>query len=347
MKVFISGGGTGGHFYPAFSVAEYLKEKGFKVYYIGTTNGIESKKSFPADEKYLYPMKAVRGKGLIGKILGIFSLIKTTFNVLKILKKEKPDISICFGGYTSIPLGIGSYLTKTPIFIHEQNSIPSYSNKILSFFSRKIFITFENSKNYFKENKTILTGLPLRKSLVEKARNYTYIPNERKTILVIGGSQGSKKLSQIAINIASNIDADIILIKGKWDINIPHIKNLTVYDYVDNIEELYIKSDVVISRAGSSSVNEILCFGKYTIFVPYPYAASNHQYYNVKWLYEKGLCDLIEEKELDENRLKKSLEEALKKDLTLLSKEIKKYAIFDSDKKIVENILDEIKTYRT
>ncbi len=347
MKVFISGGGTGGHFYPAFSVAEYLKDKCFKVYYIGTTNGIENKKSFPADEEYLYPMKAVRGKGLIGKMLGIFSLIKTTLRVLKILRKEKPDISICFGGYTSIPLGIASFLTKTPLFIHEQNSIPSYSNRILSLFSRKIFITFKNSKNYFKESKTILTGLPLRKILVEKAKSYTYIPNERKTILVLGGSQGSKKLSQITINIASKIDTDIILIKGKWDIDIPNIKNLTVYDYVDNIEELYIKSDIVISRAGSSSVNEILCFGKYTIFIPYPYAASNHQYYNVKWLYEKGLCDLIEEKELDEEKLKKSIEEAFKKDLALLNKEIKKYAIFDSDKKIVENILDEIKTYRT
>ncbi len=346
MKVFVSGGGTGGHFYPAYSIAEHLKDKNFKVFYIGTTNGIESKKPFPADEKYLYPMKAVRGKGLLGKILGIFSLIKTTFNVLKILKREKPDFSICFGGYTSIPLGIASYLTKTPLFIHEQNSIPSYSNRILSFFSRKIFITFENSKIYFKKDKTVLTGLPLRKNLVEKAKSYTYIPSQRKTILVIGGSQGSKKLSQLAVSIASQLDVDIILIKGKWDIDIPDIKNLTVYDYVDNIEELYMKADIVISRAGSSSVNEILCFGKYTLFVPFPFAASNHQYYNVKWLYEKGLCDLIEEKDLTEEKLKKSIDEALKKDLSLLHREIKKYAIFDSDKKILENILNEIKTHR-
>ena len=343
-KVFISGGGTGGHFYPALSVAENLKEKGFNITYIGTTNGIESKKDFPADEKILYPMRAVRGKSIIGKIQGVFSLLSTTFKVYKQIKKEKPDFSICFGGYTSIPLGLASFLARVPLYIHEQNSIPSYSNKILSYFAKKVFITFELTAKYFDRKKTVLTGMPLRKNIIERAKNYVYKPNQTKTVLVVGGSQGAKKLSESIISLASEMkDIKFILIKGKWQVEVPNLENLTVYEYVDNMEDLYTSADVVISRSGSSSVNEILCFGKYAIFVPFPYAASNHQYYNVKWLKDLGLCELIEEKDLSKEVLKRALEDTFNKDLESLSKKIKEYAIFDSDEKIVENILNDFK----
>jgi UDP-N-acetylglucosamine--N-acetylmuramyl-(pentapeptide) pyrophosphoryl-undecaprenol N-acetylglucosamine transferase len=134
-----------------------------------------------------------------------------------------------------------------------------------------------------------------------------------------------------------------ILLKGKWQVEAPNLENLTVYEYVDNMEDLYTSVDVVISRSGSSSVNEILCFGKYSVFVPFPYAASNHQYYNVKWLKDLGLCELIEEKDLSKEVLKKALEDAFNKDLESLSKKIKEYVIFDSDEKIVENILNDFK----
>ncbi|MGC8869141.1 MAG: UDP-N-acetylglucosamine--N-acetylmuramyl-(pentapeptide) pyrophosphoryl-undecaprenol N-acetylglucosamine transferase, partial [Sulfurihydrogenibium sp.] len=295
--VFISGGGTGGHYYPALAVAEALKEKGYKVVYIGTTVGIEAKKGFPAaDNTYLFEMKAVRGKSFLGKIEGILSLIKTTFKVIKLIKKENPSFSICFGGYTSFPLGVASFLTRKDLYIHEQNSIPSYTNRVLSIFAKKVFITFDYSKKFFNTKKTYHVGLPLRKSIIERAKTYTYKPKERKTVLIFGGSQGSKKLSEIAIEIAKSMpDKDFILIKGKWDLNVPNLPNLTVYDYYDKMEELYEVADVVVSRSGSGTVNEVLAFGKYAIFIPYPYAASNHQYYNVKWLYDLGLCDILEE----------------------------------------------------
>ena len=343
-KVFIAGGGTGGHFYPALSVAENLKEKGYSIVYIGTKNGIESKKDFPADEKILYPMKAVRGKSIIGKIQGVFSLISITFKVYKRIKKEKPDFSICFGGYTSIPLGLASFLAKVPLYIHEQNSIPSYSNKILSYFAKKVFITFEFTSKYFDKKKTFLTGMPLRKNILKKAKNYTYKPNQTKIVLVVGGSQGAKKLSENTILLASEMkDIRFILIKGKWQVETPNLENLTVYEYVDNMEDLFTSVDIVISRSGSSSVNEILCFGKYAVFVPFPFAASNHQYYNVKWLKDLGLCKLIEEEDLNKETLKKALNDAFEKDLEALSKKIREYAIFDSNEKIVENILDDFK----
>jgi UDP-N-acetylglucosamine--N-acetylmuramyl-(pentapeptide) pyrophosphoryl-undecaprenol N-acetylglucosamine transferase len=337
--VFISGGGTGGHYYPALAVAQALKEKGYKVVYIGTDKGIEAKKGFPyADEVILFEMEAVRGRGLLGKVKGVYSLLKTTFKVKKVIEKENPIFSVCFGGYTSFPLGVGSFLTKTPLYIHEQNSIPSYTNRLLSLFAKKNFITFEYTKKFFNPTKTFLTGMPLRKAIVEEAKKYIYTPKDKKTVLVVGGSQGAKKLSQITVNLAKTLpDVEFILIKGKWEVDIPSLNNLTVYDYYENMEELYKQADIVVSRSGSGTVNEILAFGKYAIFVPYPYAASNHQFYNVKWLYDLGLCEIVEEKDLTEEILKEKINQSLNKNLLKLHQEIKKYSILNSVDKIVES----------
>ncbi|WP_028950547.1 undecaprenyldiphospho-muramoylpentapeptide beta-N-acetylglucosaminyltransferase [Sulfurihydrogenibium subterraneum] len=338
--VFISGGGTGGHYYPALSVAQALKEKGYKVIYVGTDKGIEAKKGFAyADEVILLRMEAVRGRGLFGKVKGIYSLLKTTFKVKKLIKKEKPDFSICFGGYTSFPLGFASFLTKTPLYIHEQNSIPSYTNRLLSFFAKKIFITFHYTKKFFNPKKTFLTGMPLRKAIIEEAKNYIYTPTDKKTVLVVGGSQGSKKLSEITVNLAKTLpEIEFILIKGKWEVELPKLNNLTVYDYYENMQELYKKADLIVSRSGSGTVNEILAFGKYAIFIPYPYAASNHQFYNVKWLYDLGLCEIIEEKDLTQDTLKEKIKQSLNNDLLKLHQEIKKHSILSATEKIIEYI---------
>ncbi|MGC8942046.1 MAG: undecaprenyldiphospho-muramoylpentapeptide beta-N-acetylglucosaminyltransferase [Sulfurihydrogenibium sp.] len=338
--VFISGGGTGGHYYPALAVAEAFKEKGYKVVYIGTTVGIEAKKGFPAaDNTYLFEMKAVRGKSFLGKIEGILSLIKTTFKVIKLIKKENPSFSICFGGYTSFPLGVASFLTRKDLYIHEQNSIPSYTNRVLSIFAKKVFITFDYSKKFFNNKKTYHVGLPLRKSIIERAKTYTYKPKERKTVLIFGGSQGSKKLSEIAIEMAKSMpDKDFILIKGKWDLNVPNLPNLTVYDYYDKMEELYEVADVVVSRSGSGTVNEVLAFGKYAIFIPYPYAASNHQYYNVKWLYDLGFCDILEEKEVSDERIIKVIQNISDNKLVYLHVSLRNYARLSAVEEILSNI---------
>ncbi|MFN3788462.1 MAG: glycosyltransferase, partial [Sulfurihydrogenibium azorense] len=119
--------------------------------------------------------------------------------------------------------------------------------------------------------------------------------------------------------------------------DIPSLNNLTVYDYYENMEELYKQADIVVSRSGSGTVNEILAFGKYAVFVPYPYAVSNHQFYNVKWLYDLGLCEIVEEKDLTEEILKEKINQSFSKDLLKLHQEIKKYSILNSVDKIVES----------
>ncbi len=347
MKVFIAGGGTGGHFYPAYSVSEELKSRGFQIYYFGTNKGIEAKQELPSDKKFLFPITGVRGKNPLRAFFSASKLFKTSLQIAKIIKKESPNFCICFGGYASLPLGIASIITRTPLFIHEQNSIPSYTNRLLSKFAIKIFITFEYSKKYFPEEKTLLTGIPVRNSIIDdlsipkkKAREMLGIDN-RLTVLVFGGSQGSVKLSELALEVAKKMpEIQFILIGGK------HFKkpeklpeNLIYYSYFNRMGLLYSVSDFVISRSGASSTYEILTAGKPALFVPFPYAVSDHQYYNVKWLEEKGLCIVKREDELDVERLKNIIINELTKGE---QEKIKKFAIKNPQKVIVDRILDEI-----
>ncbi len=345
-KVFVAGGGTGGHFYPALSVSHALHEKGFSVFYIGTKNGIEGQKEFPFGEKILFDTKGVRGRNITGKFISIVKLLQTTLKVKKILKKEKPDFAICFGGYASLPLGLAAFLEGIPLYIHEQNSIPSYTNKVLSLLAKKIFITFDYSKRFFPEEKTFLTGLPVRKRLKEdlnlskeEARDLLKLPKNKKIVLIFGGSQGAKKLTEIGEKVAEKEkDIFFIIITGKNSRLNKKLSNIKSFEYFEDMGLFYKASDLVISRAGAGTVSEILLFGKPSIFVPYLYAASNHQFFNAKWLEDKGLAYVIEEKFLNEKILRKKIKEALLKDLSKLETEIKKYAMKDAEERILKEI---------
>ncbi len=342
-KVFIAGGGTGGHFYPAVSIAEKLKEKGYIIYYFGSKNGIEGRKNFPADRTWLYDIRGVRGKFFLKKILSSSKLLTTAFKIKKIIQKENPDFIITFGGYASLPLGISALLTGKNLYIHEQNSIPSYTNLILSKFAKKVFITFEYSKKYFPEDKTVLTGFPLRKEIIEdvkigkeKAREILGIDKERKTVLVFGGSQGARKLTQIAYKVSNKLkEVQFIIITGKLYKEEKTQENIKVFPYYDRMGILYSASDIVVSRAGAGSVSEILFYRKPAIFIPYPYAASDHQFYNVKWLEEKEIAEIIKDEELDVDILCKKIKDNLNKKNQEI---IKNYSIIDTAEKILEEI---------
>ncbi len=345
-KVFIAGGGTGGHFYPALSLSEALHKKGFSIFYIGTKNGIEGKKDFPHGEKILFDTKGVRGKSLKGKVISTAKLLYTTLKVKKILKKEKPDFAICFGGYASLPLGLASFLEGIPLYIHEQNSVPSYTNKVLSYIAKKIFITFEYSKKYFPKEKTFLTGFPVRNILKkrlstskEEARRLLGIPQEKKVVLIFGGSQGAKKLTEVGESLAEKEkQLFFIIITGKnsrLNKKLPNIKN---FEYFEDMGLLYKASDIVISRSGAGTVSELILFGKPAVFVPYPYAASNHQYFNVKWLENEGLAHIVEEKNLDEKILREKIKDFFSKDLSQMEDRIKSFAIKNAEEIILKEI---------
>ncbi|WP_457626929.1 undecaprenyldiphospho-muramoylpentapeptide beta-N-acetylglucosaminyltransferase [Persephonella sp.] len=348
MKVFIAGGGTGGHFYPASAVAESLREKGVTVFYFGTERGIEAVKEFPADHIELFNITGVRGKGLIKSLKASAGLLKTAARLIKVIKKEKPDSVLCFGGYTSLPLGLAAAVTGTPLFIHEQNSIPSYTNRILSRFAREIFITFEYTSRFFPERKTVLSGLPVRKSLKEElrvspgdARKILGIEDSR-TVLVFGGSQGARKLAETALKTAEIMDdIQFILIGGKHfpqPESLP--ENVRYFSYVDTMGIAYQASDVVVCRSGAGSTYEVMLSGRYPIFVPFPYAASNHQFFNALWLKEAGLAEIIEEKELSPELLAERISEAFKKDLEAVEKSLKSISIKNAGEIIIDRVIN-------
>ncbi len=347
--VFISGGGTGGHYYPALAVSEKLKEEGFNIIFIGTKTGIELKKEFPYGKKVLFEMGGLRGKSKIETLKNVVGLLKTTFKTIKIMKKEKPEFSICFGGYTSVPVGISSFLLRVPLYIHEQNSVPSFTNRILGKFAKRIFITFPKSKQFFKESKVIESGLPIRKKLKEnlkmtqkEAREKLGILEDKFVVLIFGGSQGAKKLGELGVYLAKELkEIQFILLTGKnFKIDENPFKNLKTVEYAEDMHIFYKAADLIISRAGAGTVYELMAFNKYSIYIPYSYAASNHQYWNVKWLKDLGLSDLVEEKELSEEIIKNKILEVVNNKEKLKDIDLKSLVKLNSE----EIILDTIKT---
>ncbi len=345
--VFISGGGTGGHYYPAVAVSEELKEEGFNIIFIGTKSGIEAKKDFPYGKKFLFNMGGLRGKSLITTVKNLKNLLKTTYKTLKLMKKEKPEFSICFGGYTSVPVGIASFLLRIPLYIHEQNSIPSFTNRVLGKFAKRIFITFPISEKYFNKSKVVETGLPIRKSLKEnldlpknKARKKLGIENDKFVVLIFGGSQGARKLGELAVSLAKDLkEINFILLTGKnFKLEKNFYKNLKTVEYTEEMHIFYKSVDLVISRAGAGTVYELMAFNKYSIYIPFPYAASNHQYWNVKWLKDLNLSDLIEENDLNYEKLKNKIFELSKNKEKLNEISLKSLVKLNSEEIILNTI---------
>ncbi|ADY73130.1 UDP-N-acetylglucosamine--N-acetylmuramyl- (pentapeptide) pyrophosphoryl-undecaprenol N-acetylglucosamine transferase [Desulfurobacterium thermolithotrophum DSM 11699] len=361
MKVLLGGGGTGGHLFPCLAVAEKLLELGHEVFYIGTVNGIEGRKRELLPEKYkLLNVKGVRGKG-IKSIFNVFITFKAVQGALKIVREFKPDKVVLFGGYVSFPLGISAKITGTPLILQEQNSIPGRTNKLLSIFSEKVLIGYKSAEKFFGK-KAVFTGNPTRKEIVLAAENKETIKKEileelglnsyKKTLLVVGGSQGALWLNEIMKKTVPFISKysdklQVVHITGEGKSlelqSIYEKAGITarVFPFFEKIWKLYVVADGAISRSGALAVSEISLFGIPTLFVPFPYAVDDHQYYNAKELQERGGCILKRQEELTPDSLSKIIENLLF-DIIIskkLSENIKKFGVRDSTEKIVKEIL--------
>lgn len=345
-KVFIAGGGTGGHYFPAMAMAELFYRRNYQIYFFGTKNGIEATLDFPFGKKFLYDIRGIIGKSKSEKIRNGIKLLKTAYEISKIIRNEKPRFALVFGGYASAPLGIASKMAGIKLYIHEQNSIPSSTNLFLSKLARKIFITFEYTYKFFPKKKTVLTGLPLR-SLIKQdkftpksmARKMLNIPEDKKVVLMFGGSQGAKKITEVGLELHKRRkDLYFVIITGKNFKKCINEENIKTYDFMERIGLLYKASDIVVCRSGAGTVSEVLYYGKPAIFVPYPYAFKNHQYFNVKWLEEKKLSKIILDKDLTVDTINNALDDYLSLNLEKLSKKIEDVSIENSEMLIYENI---------
>ncbi|MEA1939462.1 MAG: undecaprenyldiphospho-muramoylpentapeptide beta-N-acetylglucosaminyltransferase [Candidatus Caldatribacteriota bacterium] len=364
LKIIISGGGTGGHIYPGISLASEFKSRNIKndILFVGTERGMEAKiiprEGFKFAKIYA---KGIKRKICFDNLITILIFFVSLFQSYKILKKYRPDIVIGTGGYVSGSIVLLAAILNIPTFIQEQNVIPGITNKFLARFTRATFLSFDQSRKYFRnKEKLIFTGNPIRLKNIKGFRDKNYKKFElnplKSTILVIGGSKGAASINRAVIEgirlIKNSIKDEwqILLVSGADDYK--KIKKITAKDrdifhvesYLYDIGKAYLLADLVICRAGATTLAEVTAHGLPTILIPYPYATNNHQGFNARILEKNGAAEIIIEEKLTGKTLAKILFDLLKNKnkLEMMAKKSKKLGNVNSAKKIIDFILDHI-----
>lgn len=367
MKFLITGGGTGGHIYPALAIANEIKEryKDADILYVGTEKGMESE----LVPKEGFKFKTIRVQGFPRKLSkDAFKAVKELFlginDAKKIIKEFKPDVVIGTGGYVCGPVVYVASKRKIPTLIHEQNAFPGVTNKILCRYVDKVAGSFEESKKYFKyPEKVVITGNPVRKSLATIDREGAYkelgISPDAPFVLSFGGSGGQKKLNEAMYYVISkNVDnpnIQILHITGKrfYDDFIQMIgqdkiaikDNIKILPYFFDMPKGLNIADLVITSAGAITLSELTAIGVPSIIIPKAYTAENHQEYNARALEKQGASMVILEKDLTGERLNELILELLndKERLKNMALNSKKMGKINAVNKIVDMIDDMIK----
>lgn len=353
MRAIIVAGGTGGHIYPAVAIINKIKEKepNSKILFIGTTDRME-KDIIP---QMNIDFVGIQMSGLNRQnLLANFQVIKKYRNAIKkaqkIITDFKPDIVIGAGGYITAPVLYAAKKLKYPILIHEQNSIPGISNKFISKFANKICISLPNSSKYFAKNKTVYTGNPRSEEIIEvkklKKEHLGFI-QDKKLVVFVMGSLGSttmtKKLKEL-IPEFKNKNYQVLIVTGKdyYDSyqNVPIPENVRLVPFLDNLINLLKDTDLLVSRAGASTISEITAIGLPAILVPSPYVTNNHQYKNAKELEDHGACVIVTEEEFTKERLIKEIDKLFdnKEIYSKIKESSKKLGIVDSATRVYQEI---------
>ncbi len=314
MRVIITGGGTAGHVYPGLAIAEEVKTivPGADILFVGTKKGLEATVVPQAG----YPLKTVNICGFKRKIsLHIFKTFFSFFwgclKSIKILRDFRPHVVLGTGGYVSAPLVGMAVLFRIPTIIHEQNSLPGLVNRIMARWVNVVAVSFPTSEKFFKRD-CVVTGNPVRKGVLESSKeeaiNYFSIDPKRKTLLVFGGSQGSRQINESLIKTYDKFrdyeNLQIVHVTGKIDFDKISRKVIeqkkpkdrllyTCYPYLNFIDKAYSVSDLILCRAGATTIAEITARGIPSILVPYPYATGGHQEKNAFILKKEGAARII------------------------------------------------------
>ena len=360
-KLIIAGGGTGGHIFPAIAIANALKEMDSEVeiLFVGAKGKMEMEKVPKAG----YTIKGLDIAGFnrssLIKNIGLpFKLVKSFSQVKSIFKAFNPDAVIGVGGYSSFPVLRYAQATGIPSFIHESNSFAGKSNIMLGKKATKVFVATDGMEKFFPRQKIMVSGNPVRSAITASAVTrsegikFFSLDENKKTVLVVGGSLGAK-----SINEAIDKDLDQLMNAGLqliWQTGKPYADkakervkgkaHIWVNDFITEMEYAYAAADIVVARAGAMTVAELCVAGKPVLFVPYPFAAEDHQTVNAKQLVNKKAALMIPNSEANEKLVPELV--ALTKDEAKqneLKNNIKKLAITDADKRIAGEILNLLK----
>ncbi|WOD44366.1 undecaprenyldiphospho-muramoylpentapeptide beta-N-acetylglucosaminyltransferase [Hwangdonia lutea] len=354
-KIILSGGGTGGHIYPAIAIANEIKSRfpDAEFLFVGAKDRMEMEKVPQAG----YKIKGLWISGIQRKLTlknGAFpfKVMSSLFKSSKIIKSFKPDIAIGTGGFASGPLLYVAASNKIPTLIQEQNSFPGITNKLLGKKVDKICVAYDNLERFFPKDRLIKTGNPVRQDLLDietktvEAKNHFNLKHGKYTLLVIGGSLGSKRINELIekeLDFLDTQNVQIIWQCGKLYYQQYKIygntKNVQVYEFLNNMDFAYAAADVVISRAGAISVSELCIVGKPVIFIPSPNVAEDHQTKNALAVVNNNAALLIKEEDLDadfENKFSQLIASAEKQ--KELGANIKKLALVNATKEIVDEV---------
>jgi len=333
--IVVTGGGTGGHLSVAKSLIDEFYNQGCEVIFIGSTKG-QDKAWFEhydkLQHKYFLHTRGVVNQSKFGKILSLWYIFKAMLFSIKVYKKYKVHSVVSVGGFSAAPASFAAFFTNVKFYIHEQNSVMGKLNTITSKYATEVFSSYDKSST--------IKDYPINSQFFQHQR----VRENIKTIIFLGGSQGATAINNFAMQIAPLLkekNINIIHQTGKNDLEKVqqfYTKNsieAICFDFSKNILDYMDKADFAVSRSGASTLWELCAIGMPTLFIPYPYAAANHQYYNAKFLLDDDLCYLCEQDKLNNEILLNILDDNIKIKSEKLIKLIKK----DGAKQIVNKIL--------
>ena len=340
----IAAGGTGGHVYPALSLASELRSRGHDVAWIGTNRGIE-KRLVPAADIKLYEIDVfgLRGKGLMEKLKSPFNLLRALRQSQKIIRDISPNVLVGFGGFVAGPAGVAAKICSVPLVIHEQNARAGTTNKLLSRIASRVLSAFPDAL----QNAEVV-GNPVRTELVQLAPSIVCSKNkaERVRLLVVGGSLGAKFLNEMMADALALIDStkrpEIRHQCGeRWlDECVNAYKAVDVeaevLPYIDNMAEAYSWADFLVCRSGAMTVAEVAAVGVPALFIPFPFAIDDHQTANAKWLVDQGGARLVQQSQLTPEAMKAEIEFFLdsRQNLAAMAEKNRAAAITDATARI-------------
>ena len=317
----IMAGGTGGHVFPALAVANHLSQQGVKIVWLGTAKGIEGRLVPAAGyETHWISVQGLRGNGLLRWLLAPFSLLRAVWQALQIMRKVKPDCVLGMGGFASGPGGIAAVLLGKPLVVHEQNAVAGLTNKWLAKVAKSVLSGFRNTIGL--PDHAVWVGNPVREDIAASrsmaAAGYIDASgkvSKAKRVLILGGSQGAHSLNKAMPNVLSVIDAQqtlsiwhqagreraeqvITLYAQAKNPSVQRELDVQVTEFIDDMAAAYAWADIIICRAGAMTVTEIMAAGKPAVFVPYPYAAGDHQTLNAQSMVDEEAALMVTDADL-------------------------------------------------
>lgn len=357
MKLLIAGGGTGGHLFPGIAVAEEFLARGpaNEVLFVGTERGVEAKVLPRLGYRLeLIAAAGIRGKNIISQLKGVAGMLYAYSQSRRILQEFKPDLVLGVGGYASAPLLLAARGLLIPRFIHEQNAIPGMSNKLLSRVALKSFISLEESRRFFPQETTLLTGNPLRKQILEQVSGESSVHGEAAGchLLVFGGSLGAHSINMAmaaAAPLLAQLGSKLSITHQTGEKDVAEVRaayekagvKARVVPFIDNMAAAYQQADLIVCRAGATTIAEVTACGKPCIFIPFPHAVDDHQRKNAEALLKSAACFMLLERELNPGSLVGQIRELLDspEQLDQVGKNARAVARLDAARVIVDEML--------